>query len=156
MGHKTVDSLHSARAETTIPVMSLSLLSRRPVVSGFATVLLAVMFLLQACAGYASPLPGNITTAASVAAESCCDTRWQPGCSGLNVVEAADSCVRHCAQPSHRAPSQTAVSASSLAVYGPDLYIGKVIFFAQRPPLNIAPRAISSTPLIYHLQRLLN
>ena len=136
--------------------MSLSLLFRRPIVSGFATTLLAVAFFLQACAGYASPLPGKINTLASVASESCCDTLSQPGCNDLNLAAASDVCARHCVQTGHPAPSPTAVSASSVPVYGSDAYTGKLVFLAQRPTLSLAPRAISNTPLIYHLQRLLN
>ena len=136
--------------------MSLSLLFRRSIASGFATTLLAVVFVLQACAGYASPLPGNVSTPASIASDSCCDKPSQPGCSDLNVAEASDICARHCAQPSHTAPSQTALSASNVPVYGPNPYTGKTVFLAQRPILSLAPRAISGTPLIYHLQRLLN
>lgn len=135
--------------------MSLSLLFRRSIASGFATTLLAVMFVLQACAGYASPLPGKVSTPV-IGPDSCCDTRSEPDCSDLYVAEASDVCARHCAQPGHTAPSQTAVSASNVPVYGPAPYTGKIVFLAHRPTLSLAPRAISSTPLIYHLQRLLN
>lgn len=136
--------------------MSLSPLFRKPIVSGFATALLAVIFLFQACASYASPLPANMSAPAGIASGSCCDTPSQPGCSDLNAAEASDVCARHCAQPGHTAPSQTAVPASGVPVYGSDIYTGKIVFLAQRPTLSLAPRAISGTPLIYHLQRLLN
>ena len=122
-----------------------------------AVLLVAAGFALQICASSANPLPGSATAPAAISAGSCCDNGSGERCTGLDAAEAADSCARRCAQSSSVLPSQVALSPSScVPVDSAGVYTEKTAFPPHRPLLAATPPAISSTPLIYHLQRLLN
>ncbi|MGQ0524888.1 MAG: hypothetical protein ACT4P8_14660 [Betaproteobacteria bacterium] len=122
----------------------------------FTGLLLAAMFVLQVCAGFAAPFAADIAAGMSADA-GCCSANSAEPCGNPGHADAADSCARQCLQPVHSAPTQALSSAFNISQPDLGISVGKVIFPVQ--PRHIAaapPRAISSTPLIYHLQRLLN
>ena len=120
------------------------------------TLAVAALFLIQICAGFANPVASGATIeSVAIPAGGCCCARSEQGCTGLNAAEAADSCARHCAQSPNPAPPYSGLPASGVSASVIAASTRDVVFPAQRPVLSAAPRAISSTPLIYHLQRLL-
>jgi hypothetical protein len=125
--------------------------------------LLAIMFLLQVCAGFASPVPADVAASASLSEGAylsegqCCGIPSGQGCDASSKLEAVDTCARHCAQPGSVASPHVALPAScSEPACEAGAYTQKLVFPPHRPILTAAPPAVSSTPLIYHLQRLLN
>lgn len=148
--------LHSAPAAATILLMSLTTSRRQSTLPVFAALLLAAMLFFQGGAGFASPLSSNGIAVAPVSEAGCCGIGSEQGCGDVSALEAADACARHCAQSGSFMPTQIALSASYVPVCAAGDYTEKAVFPAHRPILTAAPRAISSTPLIYHLQRLLN
>lgn len=149
-------SLHySGRAANIRLVMSLPTSNCRHARSVFAAFLLAAAFALQVGTAVASPPPDTVASA-SISEGGCCDTKAEPGCGDPVMLESAESCSRHCMQSSGAAPVQERLLASSISVCDAGAYSGKAQFPAHRPVITAAPRAVSSTPLIYHLQRLLN
>ena len=136
--------------------MSLTMPLSRHATPVLAALLLAVAFVLHIGTVSAAPLSGDTVAPASVSGGGCCDSQAQSGCSDPAMQEAIDSCTRHCAQSGHSVPSQGAVPGFSVPVCAAEVHARKLKFSPYRPVLAAAPPAISSTPLIYHLQRLLN
>jgi len=120
-----------------------------------AVLLLSAWSLVQICAGFASPLSSGVTVPAAMSAGGCCDNGSDAGCASLGAAEIADSCARHCAQSHDPASGFVGFPASGVFPCFTAARTAEVVFPAQLSRLSAKPPAISSTPLIYHLQRLL-
>jgi len=118
--------------------------------------LVAAMSLLQVGSGFAESLANSAAAPAATVAGDCCDTSGERNCDSLVPSEAAASCARHCAQLPGAVPSKSGLLAPSFPACGSASQTGIINYSVRPPRLRAAPPAISSTPLIYHLQRLLN
>jgi hypothetical protein len=121
-----------------------------------AMLLLSAWSLVQISAGFASPLSSDVTVPAAISAGGCCINDSDAACAGFGAAEMADLCERHCAQSHAPAPAPFGLPAFNDYPCANSARAVKVAFPDQGSGLNAAPRAISNTPLIYHLQRLLN
>jgi len=121
------------------------------------TLLIAAMGFTQVCTGYARTGEGAPVTLAAVTGDPCCDTNRGNGCAATSAENSFDgSCAPACAEPRRTVLSDPAVPSSGALVAVIDSRPGRFEFPEESPSLTAAPAAISSTPLIYHLQRLLN
>jgi hypothetical protein len=121
-----------------------------------ALLLLGALVFAQVCAGFAAP-PANATPmSATPASDRCCDTGSGSACAAVrDTIGAFDACARHCAQWKDAPQSHEGFPASAgLTFYGP-AFSARAVFPSQHLRLRAAPRAASSTPLIYQFQRLL-
>ena len=120
------------------------------------TLLIAAMGLMQVCVGYARSLERASVASAAVTGDGCCDTNQAYGCAATGAADPGGSCAPVCAQPRHTVTLDAAVQAADVPAAAITAESGRIKFPEKSPVLTAAPPAISSTPLIYHLQRLLN
>ena len=118
--------------------------------------LLAATGLVQACAGYARSLERATTAPAAVNGSGCCDTSQVNGCAAAGAADLARPCAPECAQPRQTATTEAVGPAVGACVAVSTAAYGRFKYPEKSPVLTAAPPAVSSTPLIYHLQRLLN
>ena len=119
--------------------------------------LVAVLALVQVCTGFMAAVAYAANMPAAIAADGCCGDASEPGCAAAqDTAGPFSTCSVYCTRDqgtrqSHAGPPVPA----GFGFAGPPL-VGRVVFASQLPRLDAAPRAASSTPLIYQLQRLLN
>ena len=120
------------------------------------TLLIAAMGFMPVCTGYAWTSERAPVTSAAKAGDSCCDTNQGNGC-GTTLAEnpAFDSCAPACAEPRQTVLSDAVIPSAGALVAASAGEPGRFEYPEKPPSLAAAPAAISSTPLIYHLQRLL-
>ena len=128
--------------------------SLRRLVAGITAVLLLACH--STAVVYARSLDRAAVTPAAVTAEGCCDMSQANGCAAASAVDSGGYCAPICAQPRHMVTLDAAVPAADVPVAASTAESGRFKFPEKPPALTSAPPAISSTPLIYHLQRLLN
>ena len=120
------------------------------------TLLLAAMGFMQVCGGYARSLERAAVASTAVTGDGCCDTNQANGCATAGAADPTGSCAPVCAQPRHTVTLDSAVAASGMPAVASTAESDRFRFPEKPPALTAGPPAISSTPLIYHLQRLLN
>ncbi|MGQ0749147.1 MAG: hypothetical protein ACT4PS_01295 [Betaproteobacteria bacterium] len=120
-----------------------------------AALVFAVSILLHLEAGAAAALAVN-DTASPIVELGCCNAFREFGCGDVRMSETPDRCARHCIEGNRSPQRHVALSPSNMLLSVAGIVSSKALYPPQRPDLDEAPRAISSTPLIYHLQRLLN
>ena len=140
----------------TIPgVMCLPFHAR--VRARFVRALLSAILALQVCASFAAPRGDTSSVSTTPTVSDCCGDVPEAGCESFNVTMAAmDGCLQQCLQPTPLANGAAFFLTSIIAAHA-RLWMGdKVTFPPCTQRLATAPPASGSTPLIYHLQRLLN
>lgn len=121
------------------------------------TLLVAAMGFMQVCTGYARAGVGAPVASAAKSGHACCDTSQGEGCAAIPAGEPVDdSCSPACAAPRHAVMPESAVSPAGVLASACVAERGCFEFSDRSSSLTAAPVAISSTPLIYFLQRLLN
>lgn len=122
-----------------------------------AMLLVAALALVQIGTGFTAGLANAANIPAATTAGGCCSGGFEPVCAtAQDPVGAFNICARYCIQGQDIAKSDSGLLTSATFTFASPSPVGWVAFPPQSPRLSAAPRAISSTPLIYHLQRLLN
>lgn len=119
------------------------------------TLLLAAMGLMQVCVGYAAFIDQRAVAPLSATSNSCCETGQPDGCAMPDAADSPAPCASsYCMEPRRAVTVDVAAPAAGITAAGPE---SRRFKYHEIPPiLAAAPPAISKTPLIYHLQRLLN
>jgi hypothetical protein len=119
------------------------------------TLLLAAMGLMQACVGYAAFFDQEAVAPRSATSNNCCETGQPDGCATPDVAGSPAPCASSfCMEPRRALTVDVAAPAAGITAAAPE---SRRFRYREKPPiLAAAPPAISKTPLIYHLQRLLN
>ena len=121
------------------------------------TLLIAAMGFMQVCTGYAWTGERAQVTSAAKAGDTCCDTNQGNGCAAtLAENPVFGSCAPACAEPRQTVTSDAVIPSAGSFVATSAEEPSRFEYPEKPPSLTAAPAAISSTPLIYHLQRLLN
>jgi len=120
------------------------------------TLLFATLGLVQMGVGHTRPLEYPVDASTSDLTSDCCDASHEESCSRTRNKYSADPCASVCAQANGLVNINVAISGMGVTAFAAPCLSGHVVFPVRRPTLTAAPAAISSTPLIYHLQRLLN
>jgi hypothetical protein len=129
--------------------------NRRQAWLDFAALLIAAALVLQAGSAFASSLAGStVAPAATSDDDSCCEIKSDTACGDAGMLE-AHACSRHCSQPGNTAPAREILPGSSAPVCNAGAHPTRTRFPEHSPVITAAPKAGSSTLLIYHLQRLL-
>ena len=120
-----------------------------------AAILLLALALLQPRVGLAVPLANDNSIAAASAATACCDMGSVEACTvpGNDAID--DACVHRCAEAYTGQQPRASLPAPAPATCTGAPYTGRAVFPFQALRPNISRPAVSSTSLIYFLQRLL-
>jgi hypothetical protein len=122
-----------------------------------ATLLVAVLALVQVCTGFTAALADTRNMPAVTATAGCCGGRPEPVCStAQDTVGAVGNCAPYCLQRQDAAKSDPVVlPAPSPAMHAGPFSSGRVAFPPHLPRLSAAAPPANGVPLIYLLQRLL-
>ena len=117
--------------------------------------LFAAVTLMQVCVGYAGQLDQVAVAPTSVTGNTCCETGQPDGCARPDFAYSPASCASaYCMEPRGVVAVDVAAPAAGVTAAAPES--GRFRYREKPLLLAAAPPAISKTPLIYHLQRLLN
>ena len=119
--------------------------------------LVAALGFMQASVGYATFLDQGTVASSGATRNVCCEMGMgQPdGCVTPDVAGLPAPCASsYCMEPRRAVTTDVAAPATGFTAVAPEF---RRFRYREKPPmLAAAPPASSKTPLIYHLQRLLN
>lgn len=143
------------RSHTQIVHDAMSAPPRFPRQFHGALLLFAALALFATRIGITAPFVTGNSASSAMAAEMCCDSHSAAGCTEAGNGPIDSACLSRCAQANTAKQFRAGLPAPANTACAGAPYTGRVLFLPLALRSGAAPPAVSGTPLIYLLQRLL-